>query len=761
MLRINYAFLSKSFLRLFMIFVLLTFNIFLIASLISYNPTDVSLFYNTTSSELVANAGGYMGSCIASLFFFLFGYSSYYIVIMFFLWIYYLCAFVNVRCNGERFFVTCLSIVVLSALLQTDVSSTTEGGLVGIQCYSFLRNFFDPFLIKSFLYTFLLINFVIAMRSLIFKSVEYVLFAVVWAYQNNLMQRVYKPLEALLYFFCIKPILIAYSFMITLFDGSLFRGTGLLSPESSDELLVETLQLYNTLKEEELFASIKGAKKELNSQDLYGIDSVVHESKKTDSVIQDIDKNNVILEKKQSDIYDDYKLPTKNLFSKIIPDQTHVNVKNELLEKAQMLEKKLERFGVMGNVVDIKQGPVVTLFEYAPDIDTKLSKIIGLEDDLAMALQALSIRIIAPIPGYSLVGFEVANTVRKDVLFSTMIRTDLYKHFDGSLPLLLGQDTVGKGVIVDLARMPHLLIAGSTGSGKSVALNTLLITLLCKCTPAELKLILIDPKRLEFMAYADIPHLLFPIVTEPKQVVNILRWVIQEMESRYKCMSLYGVRNIFDFNMKDDVEKLPFIVIIIDELSDLMLTVGRDIEDLIARIAQMARAAGIHMIVATQRPSVDVITGLIKVNFPSRISFRVTSKIDSRTILDCAGADKLLGRGDMLFLDSVHAELKRVHGAFVSAEEILNVVSHIKSQGKSCYLDIMHNDFSLDSNDECEDELYEKVLTFLKETEDISISLLQRKFRIGYNRSARIIEMLEAQGLIMPIDGGKKRKVIR
>jgi DNA segregation ATPase FtsK/SpoIIIE, S-DNA-T family len=349
-----------------------------------------------------------------------------------------------------------------------------------------------------------------------------------------------------------------------------------------------------------------------------------------------------------------------------------------------------------------------------------------------------------------------------------------YAQFSGSLPLVLGKGTIGEVVVVDLARMPHLLIAGSTGSGKSVALNAILISLLCKLSPDELKLILIDPKRLEFAAFTDIPHLLFPIVTSPAHAAPVLRWVVQEMEERYEKMAKCGARNIGDYNTRilqhaservdDEQEKklLPFIVVVIDELADLMITAGRDIEDLITRITQMARAAGIHMIVATQRPSVDVITGLIKANFPSRISFRVASRIDSRTILDTMGADRLLGRGDMLFLDAATSQLRRVHGAYVSDKEIENVADHIRQQRKVEYLD-MHQMTSLQGHDgsTIDDVLYDDIRNFLNEIDEVSISLLQRKFRIGYNRSARIIDMLESQGLIMPQDGGKTRKVIR
>ncbi|MEX2437860.1 MAG: DNA translocase FtsK, partial [Candidatus Babeliales bacterium] len=421
-------------------------------------------------------------------------------------------------------------------------------------------------------------------------------------------------------------------------------------------------------------------------------------------------------------------------------------------------------FGIAGSVVAIKHGPVVTLFEYEPAINTKLSKIMALEDDLALALQAMSIRIIAPVPGTPYVGFEVANKDRKSVSFATLARSEKFTNFSGYLPLILGEDTVGRNVVVDLATMPHLLIAGSTGSGKSVALNTMLISLLYKCTPDQLQMILIDPKRLEFASYADMAHLLFPIITAPDKSIAALRWVVQTMEERYEQMAEFGVRNMFEYNkmcQTTDHEPLPFIVVVIDELADLMMTTGKEIEDLIVRIAQMARASGIHMIVATQRPSVDVITGLIKVNFPSRISFRVTSKVDSRTILDSSGSEKLLGKGDMLFLNSNAAVLQRVHGAYISDEEIERIAYHIRAQRKPSYIELEYPQQS-DAHmlHEADDALYREIIAYLETVEEVSISLLQRRFRIGYNRSARIIDMLETNGHISPSEGSKTRKVL-
>jgi S-DNA-T family DNA segregation ATPase FtsK/SpoIIIE len=597
----------------------------------------------------------------------------------------------------------------------------------------------------------------------------------------------------------VRPPLFFIAFIQSLLDGDAFNDTGLVVPDESPDELNNDAYIYNDqpryvskqvlvdffvvslqqrkegglLKSPLMFVNKfrTSAEKTSQKQKPYTA-SVRDHDEEPQEISPGIIKDTAVHSKKSSPKTPQYALPHMNIFIAEKDLHQDAGLEKELQERAHVLQDKLKRFGVAGEVVAIKRGPVVTVFEYQPDVDTKLSKIVVLEDDLAMALQAMSIRILAPIPGRSVVGFEVANSKRNDVLFSQIATSPDYTNFSGSLPLVLGKGTIGEVVVVDLARMPHLLIAGSTGSGKSVALNAILISLLCKLSPDELKLILIDPKRLEFASFTDIAHLLFPIVTSPHHAAPVLRWVVQEMEERYEKMAQRGARNVADYNARvqnqpyeEGVEPavaLPFIVVVIDELADLMITTGRDIEDLITRITQMARAAGIHMIVATQRPSVDVITGLIKANFPSRISFRVASRIDSRTILDTMGADRLLGRGDMLFLDAATSQLRRVHGAYVSDEEIERVADHIRLQRKVEYLD-RHHAIATQANDlhQTDDVLYQDVRQFLDEIDEISISLLQRKFRIGYNRSARIIDMLESQGLIMPQDGGKTRKVIR
>lgn len=432
----------------------------------------------------------------------------------------------------------------------------------------------------------------------------------------------------------------------------------------------------------------------------------------------------------------------------------------EAQEKGKALQEKLAHFGIKGQLVGILPGPVITLFEYAPHIDSKISKIIALEDDLALALQAMSIRILAPIPGKNVVGFEISHQNRQPVSWSALANDETYTKTTQKLPLILGVDIAGRPAIEDLSTMPHLLIAGATGAGKSVAMHSLLTSLLCAKNPDELKLVLIDPKRLEFASYADIPHLLFPIVTQPRLAIKVLAWLVGEMERRYELMAKMGARNISDYRGEKG-EKLPFIAVMIDELADLMMTAGKEVEHNLVRLAQMARASGIHLIVATQRPSVDVVTGLIKVNFPSRIAFRVSSKIDSRTIIDAGGAEKLLGRGDLLFMHPSQSHVRRLHGAFIAEDQIKAIVDHTKAQRAPDYIsfDVVEKSAQAAQDSES-DELYDEVKQFIKTLDEISISMLQRHYRIGFNRSARIIERLEMDGRLAPSVGAKPRKII-
>ena len=494
-----------------------------------------------------------------------------------------------------------------------------------------------------------------------------------------------------------------------------------------------------------------------------------------------------------------FALPSKDLLS----ISSFKNIKNKELDKmntdaALKLEKTLSEYGVEGKIIGFSSGPIVTLFEFVPNAGIKSSKVIGLSDDIARAMSSISARISTQ-PGKTSLGIEIPNGKRESVLFGDLIKEGEFEIDNDSLTLALGKDISGKSIFANLERMPHLLIAGTTGSGKSVGINTMILSILYKFKPNECKLILIDPKMLELSIYEDIPHLLTPVVTDPKKAVFALKWVVREMENRYKLMSSLNVKNIDSYNDKvlktvssgrklyrevqtgidDDsrmpiiekqeilLEKMPYIVVVIDEMADLMMVAGKEVESLVQRLAQMARASGIHLITATQRPSVDVITGTIKANFPSRISYKVSSKFDSRTILNEMGAEQLLGGGDMLFLEN-GGIIKRLHGGFVSENEVDRVVTHIKKQATFDY----KNEISLSEEDVSSsikedlissnnDELYSKAVDIVIKQQKVSTSYVQRYLQIGYNRAARIIEKMEEDGFISEANNAGKRHVLK
>ena len=494
-----------------------------------------------------------------------------------------------------------------------------------------------------------------------------------------------------------------------------------------------------------------------------------------------------------------YNLPSKNILAK----SNLKNNKSKEIDKintdaALKLEKTLSEYGVEGKIIGFSSGPIVTLFEFVPNAGIKSSKVIGLSDDIARAMSSLSARISTQ-PGKTSLGIEIPNTKRDSVLFGDLIEEEEFEIENDSLVLALGKDISGKSIFANLERMPHLLIAGTTGSGKSVGINTMILSILYKFKPNECKLILIDPKMLELSIYEDIPHLLTPVVTDPKKAVFALKWVVREMENRYKLMSSLNVKNIDSYNDKvlktissgrklfrevqtgidDDtrmpiiekqeiyLEKMPFIVVVIDEMADLMMVAGKEVESLVQRLAQMARASGIHLITATQRPSVDVITGTIKANFPSRISYKVSSKFDSRTILNEMGAEQLLGSGDMLFLEN-GGIIKRLHGGYVSENEVDKVVNHIKNQATFDYkkeISLSEESLNISSGDDLitnnTDDLYSKAVEIVVKQQKVSTSYIQRYLQIGYNRAARIVEKMEEDGIISEANNAGKRHVLK
>jgi S-DNA-T family DNA segregation ATPase FtsK/SpoIIIE len=448
--------------------------------------------------------------------------------------------------------------------------------------------------------------------------------------------------------------------------------------------------------------------------------------------------------------------------------------KVRLFEKAKVLQAKCAEFGVLGNVVEIHPGPVVTTYEFKPDAGIKYSKVVGLADDLALALEAESIRIDR-ISGRGTVGIEIPNEARETISLREILESDGFRKAPGRLALALGKTVNGETAVTDLTAMPHLLIAGATGTGKSVGLNCMLSSILFRASPEEVRLILIDPKRLELGVYEHIPHLLTPVVTEPKVANNVLKWAVAEMERRIRMLASEGVRNIEQFNNIIRAEKgntrgedgeelrpLHYIVVIIDELADLMMVSSNEVEESITRLAQMARAVGIHLILATQRPSVDVITGLIKANFPSRISFRVAARVDSRTILDSIGAEHLLGKGDMLFLPPGSARLIRIHGAYVTEHEVARLTSYLRKAGKPEYDDSVGKTESRAEAAETEerDDLFDEAVRFVVSSGQASTSMLQRRFRIGFSRAGRLVDLMERDGIVGPADGSKPREIL-
>ncbi|WP_390886733.1 FtsK/SpoIIIE family DNA translocase [Campylobacter lanienae] len=464
----------------------------------------------------------------------------------------------------------------------------------------------------------------------------------------------------------------------------------------------------------------------------------------------------------------DFKLPTLD-FLKDPPKRSKSINEAEIDQKIADLLDKLRRFKIDGDVVRTYSGPVVTTFEFKPAAHVKVSKILTLQDDLAMALKAQTIRIQAPIPGKDVVGIEIPNKNIETIYLKEILQSDIYKNAKSELTLALGKDIVGDPFITDLKKLPHLLIAGTTGSGKSVGINAMVLSLLYRNSPKTLRLIMIDPKMLEFSMYNDIPHLLTPVITEPKKAIAVLANLVAEMERRYRIMSQTRTKNIESYNekmKKEGGETLPFIVVIIDELADLMMTSGKDVEFHIGRLAQMARASGIHLIVATQRPSVDVVTGLIKANLPSRISYRVGQKIDSKVILDQMGAESLLGRGDMLFTPPGSPGVVRLHAPFASEEEIDHIAEFLKAQESVVYQESFLKDDSSSGGGSGEfsgeiDELYDEAKAIVLSEEKTSISYLQRRLKVGYNRAASIVEQLEQNGVLTPPNAKGQREIIR
>lgn len=779
----------------------LAITLYFSLALFNYSPTDPSWFYSGDSPN-ADNLTGNIGAGIAAIFLAIIGYAAYLMPVLFcvmigqFLWLHSngkssILGLLSDQILGMFFIILCVSTVFASFI--TNIGDLPElpgnvgmGGIIGG-----LLNFFFIQPLGQAGIVILCVTFFVVGISL-FARVAWV-WLVIKIYNLGVFYTVK------LYIFIIKTATIFVRFIrrhkknriakdqVTVvhvespFATPRAGGNELIN-ESQDSLLEKKPEAITEPQKPQVVKQTKNPKSDL-------------EANKKDSRHDSEGNTDISL------------MPELSLLDAVIPkEQAGIEQEEEIAEMALNLEIKFKDFGVEAKVVDALLGPVVTRFEIQPAAGVKAAKITALGKDLARSLAVSSVRVVEIIPGKTVVGIEIPNKKREIVRLSEILSADVYTELQSPVTLAMGKDISGKPVVADLARMPHLLVAGTTGSGKSVGINAMILSMLYKAGPEQLRLILIDPKMLELSVYEGIPHLLTEVVTDMNKAANALRWCVAEMERRYKLMSKQGVRNINGFNRKIDTAKksgqeildplwldnpktadedapvldcLPLIVVVIDEFADMMMIVGKKVEELITRIAQKARAAGIHLILATQRPSVDVITGLIKANVPARVSFQVSSKVDSRTILDQGGAEQLLGHGDMLFVPPGTSMLMRIHGAYVDDSEVHRVVAAWRQKSNPNYLpEVLSGDVSgptagevwvpgdkknadnEGSDPELDDELYSQAVEFILESKRPTISFLQRRLRVGYNRAARLIEAMETAGLISSADSSGNRKIL-
>jgi len=700
LIKIN-SFVKKRFIEFSGILLVIT-SIFLLISILSYDQGDPSLTY-TPETNLIKNLGGFYGSAIADFILQSIGLVSFFIIINLFNW-----GFTLIKEKKIDNFITKVFFTFSYIIFGTTYLNISYN-------YSYWINFhgnggFVGHIIKEFFYSFtnIIDNQYINLSFLILAIVFFILSL------NLKIKEIIKILS--LPYFIIKKVIVLFKRKKKSNTNIDNTNLDIDIKDSSNNILKERQQILPFTKNKE--TKITGNK---------------------------------------------FKLPPID-FLEINPDLKNIKNDNniELNKNSKFLEKILLDFGVEGKIKRFSCGPVVTLNEFEPASGIKVSKIVNLTDDIARYTSSISTRL-ATIPGKNTIGIEIPNAKRENVFLNEIIADERFSKKEIKLPIALGKSISGVPVVGDLFAMPHLLIAGTTGSGKSVCINTIILSLLYKFAPEKCNLILIDPKMLELSAYEGIPHLLCPVITESRKATAALGWAVKEMESRYKLMTHVGVKNIDGYNSKHK-KHMPYIVVIVDEMSDLMLIAGKEIENYIQRLSQMARAAGIHIIMATQRPSVDVITGTIKANFPTRISFQVSSKIDSRTILGEQGAEQLLGKGDMLFMSSAN-RIVRIHGPYVSEPEIEKVNSFLRSQGEPNYIDeiTVVKDFENSNTENIDgekDELYNKAVDLIKTEGKASTSFLQRKLQIGYNRAARIMETMEKEGIVGHANHVGKREIL-
>ena len=718
--------------------------------LFSYSSLDPSL--NNITDQEARNLFGVTGAVIADLLIQIFGSSSYILILLFFSWSYRLIIFKKLTYFIINVFSSIASLLILDLMLILYKVQILHSFI----SLEFFNNFIEPLSIKNNIYFEIVITFII---SILFLS----LFIVACALDRTDWKKIFFTvwLGCKLMF---KNIINLFYYVFLKKRNSDFKLNKNI--RSSIEEKVEPKIDFESIKNET-------------------VSSYVSPNKVSSELIQ-----------KKMTFGDDinYTPPIIDILSAPQASSASLVSKEEMDTNAIRLQEILADFKIEGKIINVSPGPVVTMYELQPAPGTKASKIIGLSDDIARNMSAVSARV-AVIPGKNVIGIEMPNKTQEAVFLSELFKKDKFISSQANLLLALGKDIAGNAYFADLASMPHLLIAGTTGSGKSVGINVMILSILFRLSPEECKFILIDPKMLELSVYEGVPHLITPVVTNPKKAITALKWVVKEMEGRYQKMSLLGVRNIESYNQRIkeaiknnetisrkvpaglnpdtgqakfenisiDLQKMPFIVVVVDEMADLMMVAGKEIEHTIQRLSQMARAAGIHLIMATQRPSVDVITGTIKANFPTRISFQVSSKFDSRTILGAEGSERLLGKGDMLLMMG-GGRTTRIHGPFVSDKEVEEIVASLKKQGLPEFIDDItkeedENEISLDGNDPNKDELFQQCLDIISKEGKASTSLLQRKLQIGYNRAARIMDQLEDSGFISSANHVGKREV--
>ena len=755
-------YIKKTFLNFFSFF-LLAFSLYIFISLVSYDSSD-SGFFSKNSSEIINNLGGPLGATVSDFLFTLFGYGSYLCLLIGSVWaiqtLFYEDKHPSNIKTAIRFF-SSLFLLICFCSVGYFYFLENFSGFIGKEIFLSISSIFGD--IGSLIF---LIILIIPTLSLSFnfswlKFIDQIgkILIILVNFLSNIVLKIYELLKRSLFDIFSKSKKIIVSL-----QGNLDKKIK-SKPEISKE------------------PQIKEKKVEKPQTDPKQVDLPI----KNDSNLKEVPKE--ILDDIDDVKKDKAVMPSTELLDRALDDGSSLT-ERELNQIAELLEDKLEEFGIEATVESVLPGPVVTRFEIQPAPGTKASKITNIAQDIARSLSVSSVRVVEVIEGKSFVGIEIPNNNRKMVRLTEILSSKAFKSSPSNLSVALGQDISGNPIVVDLAKMPHMLVAGTTGSGKSVGLNAMLLSLLFKSDPEEVRLILVDPKMLELAVYDGIPHLLTPVITDMTDASNGLRWCVAEMDRRYKLMSMMGVRNLAGFNKKiqdadkngkqilnplnedeeEYLETLPSIVVVVDEFADMMMLVGKKVEHLIARIAQKARAAGIHLVLATQRPSVDVITGLIKANIPTRIAFQVSTKIDSRTILDQGGAEQLLGYGDMLYLPPGVGVPVRVHGAFVGDDEVHRVVNDWKSRAEPNYVDeiISSNQDTgpipgwtgIESSSDEQDELYDEAVNFVIESRRASISAVQRKLRIGYNRAARLIETMEEAGLVSEMSSNGSREVL-